>query len=169
MKKTIIILLAAILCPQFVKAQAEQINEILDKYEKLKSVESIIIDPSLMDLVNPDENNETKEVVSKIKKIRILSVPTTAIEKGVPVRSILQKELEHLIQKEQFSRVVKINNADEQVEFFISKNGEDALLVLSGCPEMFTVISFFGKIDKSVVNSVMNGNIKFKKSKSSGN
>ena len=168
MKKAIIILLVAILCPQLAKAQAEQINEILDRYEKIKSVESIIIDPSIMEFVNMGDNNEdTKAIVSKIKKIRILSVPTTAMEKGVPVRNVLKKELESLIQKEQFSRAVKINDGDNQLEFFISKTGEDALLVLSGCPDSFTVISFFGKIDKSVVNSVMNGNLKFKKSKAS--
>jgi len=162
MKKIILILIVALLCPLIANAQVEQINEILDRYEKLKSVESIIIDPSLLALINTGENKEANDVMSKIKKIRILTVPTSAIEKGVSVRNMLKKELEFLIQKEQFSRAVKINDGEEQLEVFIAKNGDGALLVLSGCPEAFTVISIFGKIDKSVVNSVMNGSLKIK-------
>jgi len=54
---------------------------------------------------------------------------------------------------------------DELLEVFVAQNGEGAMLFLASSTEEFAVISIFGKIDKSVISSVMNGDIRLKKSK----
>ncbi|MDD2504291.1 MAG: DUF4252 domain-containing protein [Clostridia bacterium] len=159
MKKVIIILLALALCPLFANAQSKQINDILDKYEKKKTVESIEVTPSLLSFMTNTEDAETNEALSKITKIRILNINTSAIENGVPLRNALRSELDILISKEQFSRVVKVKDGEEMLEVFIAQNGQGALLFLASSTQEFTVISIFGKIDKGVVNSLMNGTI----------
>ncbi|MFA5849062.1 MAG: DUF4252 domain-containing protein [Bacteroidales bacterium] len=162
MKKVILILLAAFICPMLANAQSKHISEIFDKYEKKKHVESIVVTPSLLGFMIGGEDKEAKDLMSKIKEIRILNVPTTAIENGVPLRQILKDELDKFIIKEQFTRVVKVNSGDELLEVYISQNDKGALLFLASSTAEFAVISIFGKIDKQVVNSIMNGTLKVK-------
>lgn len=162
MKKIILVLLAAIIFPLHASAQSKQISEIFDKYEKKKHVESIVVTPSLLGFMIGGEDKEAKELMSKIKEIRILNVPTNAVENGVPLRLSLKDELDKLIIKEQFSRAVKVNKGDELLEVYISQNDKGALLFLASSTAEFAVISIFGKIDKEVVNSVMNGSLKIK-------
>lgn len=87
MKKVLIIVLAAILCPYIAMAQAKQIHLILDKYEKRKKVESIIISPAVLQMAgNGNYNASTKELLSKISEMRIVNVKEDAVEGTTPLR-----------------------------------------------------------------------------------
>ncbi len=162
MKKTIIVLFAAIILPLAVQAQSKQINEILDRYENKKFVESIEINPSLLGFLASDEDKETKDLMNKLKRIRILTIPSTAQDNGLLLRYKIRAELFQLIKSENFARAVKVNDGDDLLEVYVAQNGEGALLFLASSTTQFTVISIFGKIDKSVINSVMNGSLKVK-------
>lgn len=153
---------AAIL-PIAALGQTKQVNEILDKYEKKKNVESILISPSLLQIAGTkDVDASTKDLLSKISEMRIINIKVSATENGTPVWLSLKGDLETLTNGEFFTRIVKIQEGDELLEMYITKNSQGALLFLSTTPKEFSVISIFGNIDKTVVNAAMSGGIKVK-------
>lgn len=162
MKKLFILMFAAIL-PIAALGQTKQVNEILDKYEKKKNVESILISPSLLQIAGTkDVDASTKDLLSKISEMRIINIKVSATENGTPVWLSLKGDLETLTNGEFFTRIVKIQEGDELLEMYITKNSQGALLFLSTTPKEFSVISIFGNIDKTVVNAAMSGGIKVK-------
>lgn len=153
---------AAIL-PIAALGQTKQVNEILDKYEKKKNVESILISPSLLQIAGTSNvDASTKDLLSKITEMRIINIKASATENGTPVWLSLKGDLETLTNGELFTRIVKIQEGDELLEMYITKNSQGALLFLSTTPKEFSVISIFGNIDKTVVNAAMTGGIKVK-------
>lgn len=163
MKKLIILMFAAVILPIAALGQTKQVNEILDKYEKKKNVESILISPSLLQIAGTkDVDASTKDLLSKITEMRIINIKVSATENGTPVWLSLKGDLETLTSGELFTRIVKIQEGDELLEMFITKNSQGALLFLSTTPKEFSVISIFGNIDKTVVNAAMTGGIKVK-------
>lgn len=162
MKKLLILMFAAIL-PIAALGQTKQVNEILDKYEKKKNVESILISPSLLQIAGTSNvDASTKDLLSKITEMRIINIKASATENGTPVWLSLKGDLETLTNGELFTRIVKIQEGDELLEMYITKNSQGALLFLSTTPKEFSVISIFGNIDKTVVNAAMTGGIKVK-------
>jgi hypothetical protein len=163
MKKVLIIVLAAILCPYIAMAQAKQIHLILDKYEKRKKVESIIISPAVLQMAgNGNYNASTKELLSKISEMRIVNVKEDAVEGTTPLRIIIRDDLDKVLISPKFSRVLKMQDGEELLELFVTKESDGVLVFLATSPKEFAVISIFGNIDKSVINAVMTGGIKVK-------
>lgn len=167
MKKVILILIAAFLCPLLANAQSKQISDIFDKYEKKKYVESIVVTPSLLSFMNDLENKEEKELLAKIKEIRIMTVPTGVLatkntENDAQLSVIIRDELEKHMKAEKYFRVVKVNDGEEMLEVYISENEKGVLLFLASSKEEFTVISIFGNIDKTILKSVMDGTLKLR-------
>lgn len=163
MKKVLIIVLVAMLCPILVAAQAKQIHLILDKYEKRKNVESIIISPSVLQMAaNGNYNASTKDLLSKISEMRIVNVKEGAEESGTPLKIIIRGELDKVLTGERFSRVLKMQEGEELLELYVTRDAEGVLVFLATTPKEFAVISIFGNIDKSVINAVMTGGIKVK-------
>ncbi len=162
MKKLFILMFAAIL-PIAALGQTKQVNEILDKYEKKKNVESILISPSLLQIAGTkDVDASTKDLLSKITEMRIINIKVTATENGTPVWISLKGELETLTSGDLFTRVVKLQEGEELLEMFVTKNSQGALLFFSTTPKEYSVISIFGNIDKTVINAAMTGGIKVK-------
>ena len=163
MKKVLLIVLVAMLCPYIVAAQAKHIHLILDKYEKRKKVESIIISPAVLQMAgNGNYNASTKELLSKISEMRIVNVKEGAEENGTPLSIIIRNDLDKVLTGERFSRVLKMQEGEELLELFVTKNEEGVLVFLATSPKEFAIISIFGNIDKSVINAVMTGGIKVK-------
>ncbi len=163
MKKLIILMFASLILPVAALGQAKQINEILDKYEKKKSVESILISPQLLQIAGTSNvDAKTRDLLSKINEMRIVNIKVSALENGTPVWLSLKGELEALTSGDLFTRVVKIQEGDELLEMFITKNSQGALLFFSTTPKEYSVISIFGNIDKTVINAAMTGGIKVK-------
>ncbi len=162
MKKLFILMFAAIL-PIAALGQTKQVNEILDKYEKKKNVESILISPSLLQIAGTkDVDASTKDLLSKITEMRIINIKVTATENGTPVWISLKGELETLTSGDLFTKVVKLQEGEELLEMFVTKNSQGALLFFSTTPKEYSVISIFGNIDKTVINAAMTGGIKVK-------
>jgi hypothetical protein len=163
MKKLLILMFVAVIMPLTALGQTKQINEILDKYEKRKGVESIIISPSLLQIASTtDVDASTKDLLSKITEMRILNIKSGAVENGIPIRLSLRKELDGLIGTDMFKRIVMVKDGDETLEMYITNTTQGVLLFFTTNPGEFSVISIFGNIDKAVVNAAMSGAIKVK-------
>ncbi|MGE0091720.1 MAG: DUF4252 domain-containing protein [Bacteroidales bacterium] len=162
MKKIVIIALLSFV-PFLAIGQVKQINDILDKYEKNKDVESILISPELLQMAGESQMNQpTKDLLSKLTELRILSVKSSHKENGVSVAQLLRQDLDRVISQENMSRILKIRDGEELMEMFKTKEDKGALLFLNSKPGEFTVISIFGKIDPSVVNAAISGEINIK-------
>lgn len=153
----------AVIMPLTALGQTKQINEILDKYEKRKGVESIIISPSLLQIASStDVDASTKDLLSKITEMRILNIKSGAVENGIPIRLSLRKELDGLIGTDMFKRIVMVKDGEETLEMYTTSTAQGVLLFFTTNPSEFSVISIFGNIDKTVVNAAMSGAIKVK-------
>ncbi len=163
MKKILLLILAIVAFPAIIAAQSREINEIFDRYEKKKMVESITISPSLLSMTNSSKSQETKDLLSKITDMRILNIPESALENGQPISKQLKYELDKVIKQFQFQRAVKVEEENSSFELYMINGNKGAVLFISSDNSSFTAISILGDIDKSVVNSLLNGSIKVKK------
>lgn len=165
MKKifTALAVIAISALPSLLHAQTKEINEIFDRYEKKKSVESITISPALLNMSGSKSSQETRELINKISDMRILNIPSSASENGQPISRNLKNELDRVIKSYQFQRAVKVEEENSSFELYMINGNKGAVLFISSDSNEFTVISIFGEVDKTLVNSLLNGNIKVKK------
>ena len=163
MKKVIIIICAALLLPYAVMGQSKEIKAIFDKYEKNDKVELVSISPGMMILANTfADDEEAKEWTSKITELRILTVPSSLMEKNIPLRTSLKADMDGIITKFAFERLLKIRDKGEEVEMYVSKNSNGALIFLNDSDAEYTVIAMFGKIDDMLIKAAASGKINIK-------
>lgn len=161
--KRILFVIVLSLAPFVLQSQVKSINDILDKYEKKKNVESIVVSPELLQLAGSSETNEsTKQLLSKLSELRILSVKASAVENGIKLSQLLREDLDKMIVSEKMSRILRVQDGNELMEMYKTKATKGALLFLTTSANEFTVISIFGEIDPSVVNAAISGEIGIK-------
>lgn len=161
--KRILFVIVLLLAPFVLQGQVKSINDILDKYEKKKNVESIMVSPELLQLAGSSETNEsTKQLLSKLSELRILSVKASAVENGTKLSQLLREDLDKMIVAEKMSRILRVQDGNELMEMYKTKATKGALLFLTTSANEFTVISIFGEIDPSVVNAAISGEIGIK-------
>lgn len=163
MKKILLLTLVLISFPLYLASQSREINEIFDRYEKKKSVESITISPSILSMTNSSKSKETADLLSKITDMRILNIPENALENGQPISKQLKYELDKVIKQFQFQRAVKVEEENSSFELYMINGNKGAVLFISSDNSSFSAISILGDIDKTIVNSLLNGSIKVKK------
>ena len=163
MKKLLLIMLTALLAPVALSGQSKEINDIFDKYEKKRSVESVVISPGMFAMANHSvKDKEAQEWISKISEMRILSVGSNVMENNVPVRQSLKADMEKLIATFNFTRALKAKDSEDEVELYVNKNKSGALLFLNSSTEEYTVIAMFGNIDDKLLKTAMSGGINIK-------
>lgn len=161
--KRVLTIMIAIIFPILMIGQVKQVNDILDKYEKKKNVESILVSPALLQLAGGSNVDVfTKELLSKISQLRILTIKSSAMENGIPLSKLLREDLDNLIEKEKLNKIVRIKDNEELLEMYITQSTKGVLLFLATGSKEFSVISIFGEIDKSVINAAISGEIKIK-------
>lgn len=161
--KRVLTIMIAVLLPVLMLGQAKQVNDILDKYEKKKNVESILISPALLQLAGGSNvDASTKELLSKISQLRILNIKSSAMENGVSLSKLLREDLGKVIEKENFNRIIRVQDNEELLEMYITQSTKGVLLFIATGPKEFSVISIFGEIDKSVIDAAISGEIKLK-------
>lgn len=161
--KRVLTIMIAIIFPILMIGQVKQVNDILDKYEKKKNVESILVSPALLQLAGGSNVDvSTKELLSKILQLRILTIKSSAMENGIPLSKLLREDLDNLIEKEKLNKIVRIKDNEELLEMYITQSTKGVLLFLATGSKEFSVISIFGEIDKSVINAAISGEIKIK-------
>ena len=153
----------AVLLPVLAIGQVRQINQILDKYEKKRNVESILISPSLLQVAGGGNvDAKTKDLLSKITELRIITVRASATEGGVPVAKSLREEIGKVVAESNMKRIIRVQDEKDLLEMFMTAGSEGLLLFLSSGAQEFSVISIFGNIDNSIVNAALAGDIKVK-------
>jgi hypothetical protein len=70
--------------------------------------------------------------------------------------------MDGIITKFAFERLLKIRDKGEEVEMYVSKNSNGALIFLNDSDAEYTVIAMFGKIDDMLIKAAASGKINIK-------
>jgi hypothetical protein len=168
MKKIIFVFIAAMLVnwPAGAFGQkagsADPVLKIFDKYEEREGVESVSISPAVLGMMKNSKNNDkkTQDLISKISGLRIL---TLTDEVDGKIREGLVSDLQVVIKKD-FEEIMRVKNSNERVELYVKKDADSndfksALLFVTSSDSSVTVMHLAGKIDKNLIEAVINGDI----------
>ena len=160
--KRFYIMIMILLLPTVAFSQAKRINAILDKYENREDVTSIQLNAAFIgSFLSSLVDDETKDLVSKINAIRILSL---GAEKSSDTATSLKRELYRAVDSGEMENIVNMKEGGQSVvDVFVSRDSKEVLLFVSSNTKEFTVISMFGNIDKKVISAVVSGKISIKK------
>ena len=146
-------------------AAEDRIIRILNKYEDKEGAESITISPALLGLMKNGRTNDkkTQDLISKISGLRILTLTDGNDGKGKVNRESIMTELKPIIKKD-FEEIMKVKSSGERLELYIQNNSgcadcKRALLFITSADKSLTVLHLAGKIDKTLIDAVMNGEI----------
>ena len=164
-----VLVLSILICsPSGIYGQKETedaVIKIFNKYEEREGVESVKISPALLGLMQNGNSNDSKnqDLVSKISGFRILSINDGADGKGRANREALTVELQAVV-KNGFEEIMIVRSAGERVELYAQiREGKGALLFITSSENSVTVMHLAGTIDKTLIDAVMNGDIKISK------
>lgn len=141
------------------------LNQLFDGFEKKKGVESILISSDLlkfsMDCSNVTSN--TKDLLSKLKEIRIINIKKSVKENNINVANLFTSGVTELLSSGMFKRVVRVVEGSESLEMFVTnREVNGALIFIANSKDAVSVIAMFGNIDKNVIDAALSGEIKIK-------
>jgi hypothetical protein len=154
MKKIIVAIFMLIAIPLSLAGQSKEINDLLDKYEKRKAVQSVTVSSDLILMAG-----KSGDWGDKLSKIRIVSVDSNVYENNVPLRVTFKQEMFELVERLKFVSTLKIKDGDDEVEMFVNQKQNGALLFLNSSNKEFAVIAMFGNIDDKLIKTAINGGI----------
>lgn len=144
--------------------EVNALNQIFDKYEQKKGVESILISSDLLSLsMGSNVNESTKELLSKLSGIRIINIKKSIREGNVDVSSAFVSEITSLLTSDSFKRVMRVMDGSERLEMFVTnREVNGALIFIANSKDAVSVIAISGDVDKRVIDAALSGEIKIK-------
>ncbi len=145
--------------------EVNALNQLFDGFEKRKGVESILISSDLLKFSMDCSNvaNNTKDLLSKLKEIRIINIKRSIKENNEELAKIFLNGVTDLLSSGMFKRVVKVAEGSESLEMFVTnREVNGALVFLASSKDAISVIVMFGDIDKKVIDAALSGEIKIK-------
>lgn len=158
MKKLLAVL--AIVMPMALLAQQTPVDKLFDKYANQDGFTTVNISGTLLGFAAQmgDEDDETSDMLSSVKGIRVLTVDDSALNKKLD----FYQELEDggLFKNKSFEVLMEVTEKDEVVRFIAKDMGNgnvsDFLLVVGGDDNVIISISGviktedIGKVTKSL-------------------
>lgn len=154
MKKLVLIL--AMVLPMAVLAQKTPVDKLFDKYANQKGFTTVNISGKLLAFASQLEKgeDETTEMLSGLKGIRILSVEDKELNKKLNFYDELEKD--GFFKANNFEVLMEVTEKDEVVRFLARDAGNgkisDLLLVVGGNDN--TIISISGIIDPANIGKI---------------
>ncbi|MDR0415627.1 MAG: DUF4252 domain-containing protein [Prevotellaceae bacterium] len=144
------------------EAREDLVSGLLDVYEDKEGVESITISSSLLAMMEngTGQDKQTKELISKIKDLRVLIITDAGVEKA------LLAELEPVLQNT-YTQIMKVKkSAKERMMLYLrtspEKSGKKqagALLVTIAEDNSLTVMYLSGNVDTDLIDAVLSGKV----------
>ncbi len=142
MKKLLVIALVGML-PMLMSAQNKCIKDFYKKYKSEENVTSIKLSGFLLKMVArfSDEDDEDKEIMSKITKLRILDMDDKNVVSPKDYKKFLKD-----IKKDNFTELIKVTDGGEKVDILLQEKGDKikGLLILVSDKKSFTMVSLEG-------------------------
>jgi hypothetical protein len=161
MKKLIYILITASLISVSSGAYGQNddpVITIFNKYENREGVESVTISPALFSMMQNvnSADSKTREIMSKITGLRILTLKDGDNGIGRANREALTAELQAVVKRD-FVEIMRVNSSGDRIELYVRNN--TALLFITSATNSITALHLAGTIDKTLIDAVMNGEI----------
>ena len=154
MKKLLLIL--AVVLPMAVLAQKTPVDRLFEKYANQKGFTTVNISGKLLGFASQMDtgDNETSEMLSQLKGIRILSVEDEELNKSLDFFSFIIKD--GFLDNNNFEVLMEVTEDDEVVRFLAKDGGNgkfsDLLLVVGGDDN--ALISISGLIDPANIGKI---------------
>lgn len=156
MKKIFIVLLVAVASlamPNQVQAQNDAIAKYFDKYMNDENFTVVYISSKMFEMfakIDPDVDEEVKEVIRDLKGLRIL----VREEGGLKY----YKEAISKIDFNEYEELMTVRDDGTNVKFVVKEEGDliKELLLIVGGEDEFVLMSFTGKIDLAKISRLAN-------------
>lgn len=153
--KNILLILLAMFSTAILSAQVDAIEKYFNQYLDDERFTVVYISPKMFNMVAKldieDMDAETKELISNLKGLRIL---TTEINTLAFYNEALKK-----INTSEYEILMKVRDGDENVHILIKDDGGSRiheLLLLVGGTSDFVLLSFVGDIDLDKISKLAN-------------
>lgn len=135
-------------------AQTNPVDEIFDKYSEREGFTSVYISGKMFGLLAGDGKTETGErnLFSKLKSIRILSVEDSLINRSLNFFDELSRKLD----LKTYEELMVVRDGKDNTRFLIKQDGDiiTELLMISGGPGNNSLILIRGDLDLKTISEI---------------
>ncbi|WKZ58738.1 MAG: DUF4252 domain-containing protein [Cyclobacteriaceae bacterium] len=155
--KKIIAVIALIALGTGVYAQSDAINKFFSKYESDESFTTqVTVSSKMFSLftnmeVETEEDKEVLEAISKLKGLRMIGKENSSDARN------LYKEASSIVLQNKFEELMSVRDKDKDMKFYILEKSPgkiSELVMISGSPRDFMVMTLFGEIDLKQVSRI---------------
>lgn len=155
MKYLIISILVLLLIPgTFFGQTGEAIDKLFEKYSGKEGITSVYISSRMFSLFTSQEtqDEELKDLMSRLKSIRILTVEDSLLN----LKLNFYDELKKVTDFSAYEELMVVNESTGVTKFLIRGNGKtvDELLVITGGSQGNTMISIKGDLDMKNISGL---------------
>jgi hypothetical protein len=145
--KKILLSFTAMCLSIMIQAQADQIDEMFNKYSEKDGFTVVTISGKMFSMFSnlDEENKDADNVINKLKSIRILSVEDSLLNNSINFYSELSKKLDLSVYEE----LMVLKEGRDITKFLIRQRGKiiSELLIVSGGPGGNSLISIKGELN----------------------
>ncbi len=155
--KKIITLLVLLALGTGVYAQSDAVTKFFNKYATDDSFTTqVTISSKMFSLftnmeVDKPEDKEVLDAISKLKGLRILGKENTSDARN------LYKEASGIVLQNKYEELMSVRDKDKDMKFYILEKSPgkiSELVMISGSPKDFMVMTLFGEIDLKQVSRI---------------
>ncbi len=153
MKKQALFFLLLALIPASLCAQRSPVDELFERYDGTEGFTSVYISSKMFGLLSriDSDDEEFRNLVTRIRGIRILSIDSAAVARGVNFASELMPGL----RRNGYEELMTVKEPDGQVFFMIREaGGRIAELVMVTGGGGSSVVSIQGDLDLKTIASL---------------
>jgi hypothetical protein len=152
--KKIFLITAAILLASFIQAQTSPIDDLFEKYSDRDGFTTVYISSKMFSIFAGREakDDEIRNIISKLRSIRILTVEDSTLNKNLNFFKELGKKLDFSVYEE----LMAVKEGSDVTKFLIRQHGDiiSELLVITGGPGDNTLISIKGDLDMKTISEI---------------
>lgn len=153
MKKQAIIILMLTALSASLCAQKSPVDDLFDRYDGKDGFTSVYISSKMFGLLSRIDSNdeEFRNLVTRIKGIRILSLDSTAVVRGINFASELMPGLK----RNGYEELMTVKEENDEVFFMVREaGGKIAELVMITGGKGTSVVSIQGDLDLKTISSL---------------
>lgn len=136
-------------------ANAQSLNSIFNKYGSKPDFELVTISKPMLTLARTFSDKETKEVLSKISNMKILTSDKTKLN------SSLMNDVQSLVKRESFESILEVRDKGERVMIYLKDRGSKKtdIVIVTNDNEGANLIWFSGKLSLSDIENLRGINL----------
>lgn len=139
-----------------ITTNAQTLKEFFKRYNEDERFEYVSVGKGMLSMVNifGEADNENTEILSKIKRIEVLTLTDGFDDK---LQKNVQKELDEVINAEHFETLVAVREKTERVNVYyrITEKGNSSMLVVTKDESELCMIWLKGKLSQEELMEIL--------------